>query len=331
MGRLPQGCYEHAVRFSRRPRRPRPAPRVIALAALAALAAPRAAAASACCGVGHGMGERLGLFERARASIGLRFQERLGAHLADGGYAPLASGDHERELRAEIGWLVRLTRRAELGASLPALITLRGLGGRAAAAGGIGDLTVHGRYALVPLGEDGFPPPLALTLAALVPTGRPARAARDPLGADVTGLGVAELRPGLAIERTWDSSLWATASASLAFRTPTTLPDGRAVHLAPRARIVAAAGPVFDDGLSLALGVTHEREAAPRVDDDRARPPGGERRRTAATIFAAYDLDPRWTVTGAAELDVPVATLGMAESAHAAVTLGLRHAWREHD
>jgi hypothetical protein len=101
------------------------------------------------------------------------------------------------------------------------------------------------------------------------------------------------------------------------------------VRLAPRVRLIGAAGPWFSWGLSVAAGVLHEREAAPSIGGRAA--PEGDRRRTAATVFASYDIDARWALTGSAEVDLPVPGLGKNEMVNAAVGVGLRYAWGNHD
>jgi hypothetical protein len=101
------------------------------------------------------------------------------------------------------------------------------------------------------------------------------------------------------------------------------------VRLAPRVRVLGAAGPVLPWGLSVAVGALHEREAAPSIGGRAAAE--GDRRRTAAMLLAACDVDARWAVTGSAEVDVPLPGISKNEMVHAALGMGVRYAWGDHD
>jgi hypothetical protein len=313
---------------------PLDAPRLTRLAAaalvvVASLLGPARARAAACCGTGHGLGQRLGPAERAAATAGVRASDRFGAWTSRRDVVAPADGDHDRELGLEIGWIARAGRRVQIGVAVPILATWKALGGASSSGGGVGDVSATGRLDLLEEGPVPWAPSVTATFTAGLPTGRPSSSSRDPLGADVTGLGAAELRPGLAVEKSWDAGVYATAAASAAFRTTSHAASGAEVHLAPRISLIAAAGPFWDSGLSLSLGVLHEREAAPTVDGRRA--PGADRARTALLAFAAYDLTRRWTAVGSFQLDLPIAGLGRNEPAAIAPYAGIRHVWGAHD
>jgi hypothetical protein len=296
--------------------------------ALGALA-PRAALGSACCGTGYGIGQRLGDTEDAALSFGTRGSFRFGSWGADGSFAGPPGDDFERELRAEIGWFVRVKRRAQLGLTVPFIYTFRRAGALSSSGGGVGDVTAGGRLDLVDPGAYRWFPGVVLTLAAVVPTGRGASRSTDMLAADATGLGTAEIRPGIALEKTWIEGWFATAQASVALRTPYTSPSGLTVGLAPRWQALAAAGPSWSNGFSFSLGLLYEREGAPSLGGVASE--GAARERTAALAFAAYDIDERYTVFITSQIDAPIGGLGRNEGASAAAALGLRRAWGMHD
>ena len=291
--------------------------------------APRPARASACCGGGHGLGQRLGPLERASIGASLRFDSRLGSHRADARFAPIPAGDLDTESRVELSWLVKPVSRLQLGLTIPALLNARRLGGFGGVGGGLGDIVFSGRYDLVPLGDPGAVPPIALTAAITLPTGRAAADARDPLAADATGLGAAELRPGFVVEKIFADALSTTFAASVGLRTSFSTAGGDRVQLGPRYRLIAAAGPVFPSGLSLAAGLVHEGEPAPEVGGVVAQ--DASRRRTAALAFGAYDIHPRWTALASFELDLPISGLSKNEPARTGIAVGLRHVWETHD
>ena len=309
---------------------PAPRPSVLAAVALAtSLLGPARARAATCCGTGHGLGERLGPSERAVASVALRASDRFGAWTSQRDIVTRAASDHDRELGLELGWVARVGRRVQLGVAVPFLATWKALGGTSSSGGGVGDVTASGRLEILDEGAAPWAPSVAVTFAAGLPTGRPSPLSRDPLGADVTGLGAAALRPGLGVEKSWDSGLYATASASIAFRTAFHAASGAEVHLAPRLSLLAAAGPFWASGLSLAIGALHEREAAPSLDGQRA--PDADRERTALLASGAYDVTRRWTAFASLQLDLPIAGLGRNEVAAIAPYAGIRHVWGTYD
>lgn len=300
------------------------------LLVLALLASsPSAARAAACCGGGHGLGQRLGPMERAAASASLRMSDRVGSHDPNGRFSLVRPGVIDGDARADLAFLVAPVRRLQLGLDVPFLLNLRRTTEQSAWGGGIGDVTASARFDIVPLSSaEGFPA-VALTAAASIPTGKPLGQNDDPLGARATGLGAAEIRPGIFVEKTWEGTATAIFAASVGLRTPMIDASGEEVRLGPRARFVAAAGPVFHSGLSLSFGVVSELESAPRIGSTTAS--DGGRRRTAALGFVGYDLGTRFTLLGSIEVDLPISLLGKNEPSAVAVTLGLRRAfsWRD--
>jgi hypothetical protein len=267
--------------------------------------------------------------ERAAAGLGLRLSLRYGAAGATGRFSSLRPGDLDTESRAELSWLVSPLPRLQIGVVVPALVNVRRLGGLTEAGYGTGDITASARWDLVPLAGAGVWPAVALTAACTLPTGRPLAEAHGVLGAGATGLGAAELRPGLFVEKNFDGKASAILAASIGLRTSTSLPDGERVHLGPRLRIVAAVGPIFPNGASLSAGLVHEREPGPSIGGVVA--PGSDRRRTAVLAFAGYDFAARWTALASLEVDLPWLGLARNELAAVAVAVGLRRAFLNHD
>src|SRR6185436_15271509 len=132
------------------------------------LAWARPAAAAPCCGESHGLGDRLAASERAALSSALRLRERFGAWGPDGAYVPIGDGDHDRELRLDLSWLVRVGAALQIGASVPAIVTWRAVGGISSSGGGLGDVTALARYDVVPPTGRGAIPGVALTFASTI-------------------------------------------------------------------------------------------------------------------------------------------------------------------
>lgn len=296
---------------------------------LAALASPRTASAAACCGAGHSVALRLSESENAAVVSGARGALRLGSWASSRDFSAPEGGDYDRELRGEIGVLMRVSRRFDVGAAVPLVYTFRRAGELSSSGGGIGDITASARFRVLSPSEYAWMPGVALTFAALLPTGRPAQASVDRLAADATGLGAVELRPGIVLEKTLADRWLATAGLSVGFRTASAAAGGPSVKLAPRLQAIAAIGPFWSSGLSLSAGVVYEREGGPSIDE--RVDPGATRERTGALFFAAYDVDSRWTVVASSQVDLPVSGLGRNEIALFALSMGLRRAWSFND
>jgi hypothetical protein len=296
----------------------------LAAASLAWLA-PAIARASACCGVGHSVGLRLTEAENAAFISTMRGAARIGSWASTRGFALPGEGDYDRQIRGEIGWLVRVKRRGEIGVLVPLVYTFRQAGELASSGGGVGDVTATGRFHITPAASPGWIPGISVSLGALIPTGRGADASEDVLASDATGLGAGELRPGITLEKAWGDGWLATAAFSAGWRTPFTTPAGISVKLAPRWQALAAVGPSWSWGFSLSLGVLYEREGSPEIDGIAA--PDATRERTSAILFAAYDADDRWTLVASSQIDAPITGLGRNESAEAALSVGVRHTW----
>lgn len=296
--------------------------------ALAVAVSPAASRAAACCGTGHGVGQWLGPWERAAASLAIRGSERFGSWSSQRDFALSAEGNHDRELGAEIGWLARASKTVQIGAVVPVIATWKRLGGASSSGGGAGDVRVTGRVEILEGRLPAWAPSIALTLTATLPTGRPARDSDDPLAADVTGLGVGELRPGVVVEKSWEG-LQATLAASLGFRSGFVASTGEEIALAPRLQLLAAAGPTWSSGVSLAAGALYEREAGARVGGRVT--PGSTRERAALLAVLAYDITTRWTAIGSLQVDVPISGFGRNEAAAVVPSAGVRYVWGRYD
>jgi hypothetical protein len=296
---------------------------------VAALSAPSRARAAACCGSGHGVGPVLSDAERAALTLGLGASLRLGQWSSRGSYRPLGSGNFDGELRAEAGWLVRVFPPLQLGLIVPMSYAIKRTDDTSSSGGGVGDITAFARYDLIDSRASRPFPGVALTLSALVPTGLPLSRSSDPLGADATGLGTAEIRPGIALEKRWVAGFSVTVLASLGIRFGYLLDSGASVSPAPRLSLLAAGGYAFSFPLSASLGILFEREGAPSIDGSSAA--SAARGKTAAVAFLAYDLTDRWTALASAHLDLPLTGFGQNEPLAITPIFGIRRVWGSRD
>lgn len=288
---------------------------------LAASIAPRAA--HACCGVGYGVGQRLGPSESAAVVADVGATDRWARWDDAGHWAPLAGGSSDRELRADVSGLFRIASRWQLGVAAGGLATWRRYGELASHGGGVGDVVATGRYEILPLRGAGGPPAVAVTLGATVPTGRSAAGGTDALGSDVTGLGTWELRPGVAAEAISQHGWSTSIAASIGLRAPSSTPDGT-LHRGPRGQLLVAGGKAWWSGASIAAGVLVDAEPAPRVGD---RPSAGSGLlRTAGMVVGAVPIAAELGFVATATADLPISGLGRNEPIARALTLGVRWA-----
>ncbi len=291
------------------------------------IAKPHVAQASACCGSGHGLGQRLGNGEQAALTLSTRFADRFGSYDVQSRFFTTPRGIVDMDTRAELAGIVRPSTRFQVGFTVPFVLNIRQFGADVpvTTGGGMGDLAFQGRFDIIPLSTASSWPAVALTAGVTLPTGRSAMDASNVVAADATGLGVAEVRPGVFVEHSFAGRASAIFAASVGFRTAGDQPPAPRFQLAPRARILGAIGPVFDMGLSLSIGVFHEREAAPIIE--RVAAPDADRHRTALLGFVGYDFRKHFTLLGSIELDMPLRHAGQNEPAYVAISVGLRRSF----
>ncbi len=302
-------------------------PIAIALASLAS--APGSARAAACCGTGFGTGLRLAPVERTAISFALRAQDLRGTWDASGRYVPSSGGAIDREYRAELRALTKIGSSLQLGAILPWVHTYKRFPPESSDGGGPGDVVAFARWDFVPVGGRGAWPGIAATLGVGAPTGRATHRSRDLLGADVTGIGAWEIRPGVAIEKSWWTGWTVLANASIGVRLPYERENGSQVSLGPRAQVLAAGGRSWTFGLGVLAGILYEYETAPAIDGVRAE--NASRARTAALANASWEIDDNWQPFGSVQIDLPVNGLGRNELVSWAAAIGLRRVWNVYD
>ena len=289
------------------------------------LASPHLAHAAACCGSGHGLGQRLARGESAAVTLSNRFADRFGSYAVQGRFRMAPSGAFDADNRTDLAAIFAPIPRLQVGFAVPFVLNMRRFGNTHATGGGMGDLSFSGRFDVIPLSTSSHQPAIALTASCTLPTGRSAIDATNILAADATGLGVAEFRPGIFLEHSFHGRASAMVAASIGIRAERNEPPAPRIALAPRLRLVAAVGPVFDMGLSISLGVIHEHEGAPTMGG--VTTPESDRRRTGLLGFVGYDLPSSFTLLGSVELDIPVNQLGKNEPTAIAVLLGLRRSF----
>lgn len=289
------------------------------------VAIPQVTYAAACCGTGHGLGQRLGPGETAAITFSTRFADRFGSYDPSGQFFTIPANAFDGDLRADLSAVFAPISRLQVGLTAPFVLNIKHFGGADDVGGGLGDLTFSGRFDILPLNTANSWPAIALTTSLLLPTGRSANEATRVFGADATGLGVAEVRPGIFVEKSFGGKASAIVAGSVGFRSELNEPPAARMALAPRWRLLAAAGPVFESGLSLSFGGIYEYEGAPTIGG--VTMVDADRYRLSTLGFVGYDLPRRFTLLGSVELDLPVNQTGKNEQAAVAISIGLRRSF----
>ena len=291
----------------------------VALAALALLASERPARAQACC-VSTSTIFPGRLQDGERGLLGVTAM----------GSAAFGSFDGERILRgqpdgaSEIDLLQTLFVTARVGdepvqinVSVPLVETFRSAQSVSDFGGGLGDISFSMRWDVLKNGRDPVVPGIAPLLSVTVPSGTPADMAQNPLGADATGLGGAQLGAGLALEKTFGRMLLAlTGTASFH--------GARTVHgvhsqLGPELAGTIGASYTFRNGLSLGGALTYTGSWDATVND--ATVPDSARALTTLAIVGALPLHGDARILGSLFFVPPISGLGQNEIADVGLSL----------
>lgn len=267
---------------------------------------------------------RLAPEENASATIVGTTNDLRGHWDGEGHYVASDPDAHDREWRVEARGMGRIGRRFQFGAIVPVLYTVRRTTDQTSGGGGLGDVTALARWDFVKVGGEGNLPGIAATMSIAMPTGRSPYSAKDALGADITGAGAWEVRPGIALEKSWWTGWYVLAAGGVGFFAPFTSNRDERIQLGPRFLAFAAVGKAWTNGLGLAVAVSHDREAGPRVDGVRYV---AFRARSSAMLFGSYEIDDHWQLIASGQWDVPIDGFGRDQLAGITLGLGVRRAW----
>jgi hypothetical protein len=274
------------------------------------------------------LGQRLASSEVAAVAGTVEWRERFGAFASDATFRALAQGDVDRVVTWRTTALVRIVRGAEIGASVPWVLSYRAFGGVTDSGGGLGDIRAGGRLTVLPVDVASLVPGVFATLSTTIPSGRPPASARGALQADAVGQGASEISPGIEIEENVLDHAFLLATASVGVFGRETV-GARSIDRAPRVVTSLVGGPTFDGG-SVGAGVELEREEPPTSSTDRTAP---ARLRIEPVASALVRLTPDLALSLAARSSLPVDGAGTSDVASVTASAGLRigvldEAWR---
>ncbi len=285
------------------------------------LALSSQAHAAACCGEVSAFGDRLTRNEAFATSLGVSMGPRFGSFDREGGFHALAEGTSDWAAEIELDAVVRVGRSLEIGATAGGVVNARSSSTDSEIGGGAADVRARARALLFDGTDERFWPGLSALVSVVVPTGVPASRSNAPLAVDVTGQGAGEVTLGLSADKLFEESFFARLDGSVGFFTPEAVDGARALR-SPRLVAALALGPSFSWG-SLAIGASHEAEAAPIV----GAADGATRRRTEVSLAATVLLGRDVSLLGGLRSTLPVDDFGAEDDARASAHVALRFAY----
>jgi hypothetical protein len=293
--------------------------------AIALFAVPEVATAAACCmsATSFGLG-RLLAWEDYALGLQLGHARSLGQWDSRATLRWNGSKLSDGVTRVEPWAIVRLHERVQAQAWAPFVLEDRRASGLIQVAGGLGDVGVAIRYEPLGIGEYQWLPSVALTFAALAPTGKRVEETSPPLFAGATGRGAWGGSLAVALEYAffpWFVKLDAGATAYLPFQRSD---DGAREQYGPLLQAALSAGrELVPDVLVAAVALTAERESALRVDGASVPSSGAYSYALAGSL--SWHVDPRWTLVANVTNTVWPDGAGMNRDARIGFTIGVRH------
>jgi hypothetical protein len=300
-------------------------PRLAAVAlALAVAAGEGSARAQACCASTSAIFPAR-LEESENGLVGLTAK----ASIAYGSF------DGERQLHAEpdgasevdLGQTLLVTGRVaeepvQINVSVPLVQTFRSVQGQNDFGGGVGDVSFSMRWDVLEGVRDPVVPGIAPLLSLTVPSGTPIDMAQNPLGADATGLGGAQLGAGLSVEKAFGRALFAITGTA-AFHGARTV---RGVHsqLGPDLAATVGASYTFARGFSLGGSVTYTGSWDSTVGD--VEVPNSARALTTLAVVSALPLRGGARLLGSLFFVPPISSVAQNEIGTVGLSLTLIYA-----
>lgn len=264
---------------------------------------------------------RLALHEDFAVGLQLRARSNPGSFDATGGYATSAGAEHV--LQQDVVAAARFAANGQAGILLPFLQTHRSAGGLDDWGGGMGDLSVTGRYDVLLAAETVHWPGLAVLAAVTLPTGRPPERASHALAADVTGNGSYDATVGLALEKT-TPHLYGALNGWVTHRFDRSV-GNLTQSFSTRWAAQVVGGYVFDSEAALGLYATVRNEGPSTIAG--VTDPLTSTRLTTLGAAGVLPLRDLWRVQGSASFDVPLASFGKNEPAGFGLAGSLVRVW----
>lgn len=228
-------------------------------------------------------------------------------------------GASEVDLGQTLLVTARMFTQLQLNVSVPFVETFRSASSIHDAGGGVGDVAFALRWDMLRAGHDPVVPGIAPLLSITVPSGTSIDVAQNPLAADATGLGSAELGMGLALEQIFGRTLFAlTGTAS--FHGARTV-QGVHSQLGPDLAATLGVSYTFRGGVSIGGSLMYTGSFDSTVGD--VDVPNSGRALTRVAVAASLPLQHDMRLLGSFFLVPPISSIGQNELATVGVSLTL--------
>jgi hypothetical protein len=302
---------------------------LVLAAALAALASSRSrqAHAQACCAGGTVVTPaRLAPYEDWAVGLQMRARSNPGSFSSTGDYR--ASSGVEQVFEQDLAASARLMPRAQVGLMVPTFQTHRNANGLDDWGGGVGDVSLNGRYDIVLATQLLYWPGLGVLVASTLPTGTPPDEATHVLAADATGEGTYDLSVGLDVEKVFGHVYvavngWLTHRFDRTVEVPGSAPISSS--FSERWTALAVASYVFDDEAALGLQVSAMNEGGATING--VADPTTRLRKTTVGLAGVLPVGDKWRVQGSLFSDVMLSSFGRNQPAGYGLTVALVRVW----
>ena len=210
----------------------------------------------------------------------------------------------------------------QINVAVPFVETFRSVPGTSDFGGGLGDLSLSMRWDVVQNGRDPVVPGIAPLLSLTVPSGTPLDMAQNPLGADATGLGGAQLGAGIAFEKSFGRMLFALTGTA-AFHGARTVHDLHS-QLGPDLAGTLGVSYTFPKGLSLGGALTYTGSWDSTVAG--ASVPDSARALTTLALVSALPLKGGMRLLGSLFFTPPISGVGQNEIGTVGLSLTMIYA-----
>ena len=289
---------------------------------LALLLCAAEASAQVCCTAGGAIEPaRLMMHEKALVALQLHGSNGWGSLDRSGGFVFAPEGVRDTELQQTLIGTVRVLRRAQFALALPIVEIWRDAGSVHELGGGIGDVSLSGRWDFVYPAESETVPGIGVIAGAAFPTGRAPESAGLPLGSDATGTGVNQLRAGVNLEQVFGDFVLSGTIAG-AYALPHRV-GGVNELLGPELNLVLAGGYAINPVTQLALTFASLRGTDAVIDGAVAH--GTARGLSSVALTAGRQLGRAWRLNAGLSCDLP--WLGQNRPVGFGGSFMLIHAW----
>jgi hypothetical protein len=290
---------------------------------LLALGAAGAASAQPCCaGPALLTPGRLTAHEDVLLGVQFKLGSIVGSFDGSGAFVAPSPGASEYDLEQDVFATMRILSKGQLSLLIPFIENRRSVPGLSEFGGGVGDLTISGRYDFLLAGESRIPG-IAVLLGANLPYGRPPDSAKLTLGSDATGIGSFQGTVGLAIEQAGES-LFANVMMLLTQSAARTVGENSGT-LGLQFRASAAAGRFWDNGLAVAATLSVSASADAVLNGETEARSG--RAETIVGIAAAWQVDGAWRFQASLTDALPVKGSGENQPVGWGLTLLVTRSW----